>query len=539
MQPDQNNLGRVAIYARFSSDKQSDASIEDQVRRANELVSREGSTSVEIFSDFAISGASLKRPGIQALLKALNDRRFDTVVAESLDRISRDMEDSAHFRKCLARNKVSLRCLDGTDNGKSSALLFAVRAGMSEQYLTDLSDKTSRGLEGVARKGLSTGPLPYGYRSTDKIISIDPERAEVVRRIFSETAKGISRRKIAEGLNAEGVAAPNDVWSVSTVRVVLESTKYTGTWDYGYYGTDNRKHAPRFTTQRPELAIVDPEIFAVVKAQIANSKGKSYAPKARRGHLLSGIAKCALCGNNMISVGGNKNGSIYFGCSGSKRKGQCTNNKCVPIVTLTEGVLAKIRERIDACSDEIDLMVQQALSEWQTMQASAPDDRKRLQAEIAKIEQELTNLIDALAKTGSARIAEKIAKSESRVSELQKQLDDLKAPEPVKLSISDVSKRVRSMIDLVECSDVGEARQQLSNYLNNQTILCEPVEAGVRVSWALILDHGKLETKQCASTHCHESKFTIPCELLVEIEKRTPRKLFRGRRSDHVKINRA
>ena len=89
----------VALYARYSSDNQRDASIEDQLRLCRERADREGWRIVGSYSDRSISGASLIRPGIQALMADAQDRRFDIVLAESLDRISRDQEDIAGIYK--------------------------------------------------------------------------------------------------------------------------------------------------------------------------------------------------------------------------------------------------------------------------------------------------------------------------------------------------------------------------------------------------------------------------------------------------------
>jgi len=86
---------RVALYARCCSDNQRDASIEDQLRQCRERAEREGWTVVETYSDRAISGASMIRPGIQALLADAQMGRFDMVLSEALDRISRDQEDVA------------------------------------------------------------------------------------------------------------------------------------------------------------------------------------------------------------------------------------------------------------------------------------------------------------------------------------------------------------------------------------------------------------------------------------------------------------
>ena len=99
---------RVALYARYSTDLQSDASVEDQLRICRTRAEREGWTVVESYSDRAISGASLIRPGIQALMEDAGRRRFDVVLAEALDRLSRDQEDIAALFKRLRFAGVSI-----------------------------------------------------------------------------------------------------------------------------------------------------------------------------------------------------------------------------------------------------------------------------------------------------------------------------------------------------------------------------------------------------------------------------------------------
>jgi hypothetical protein len=95
-------MTKVAIYARYSSDNQREASIEDQFRLCREYAKRQGWQLVESYSDQAISGASLLRPGIQTLLADAQSKRFNVIPAESLDRISRDQEDIAGVYKRMS-----------------------------------------------------------------------------------------------------------------------------------------------------------------------------------------------------------------------------------------------------------------------------------------------------------------------------------------------------------------------------------------------------------------------------------------------------
>ena len=88
---------RAVIYARYSSDLQSEASIEDQIRLCRERVEQENGSVVDIYADYAISGSSLRnRPNMQALLNAAKDGRFDYVIAEALDRLEMNTQIAIH-----------------------------------------------------------------------------------------------------------------------------------------------------------------------------------------------------------------------------------------------------------------------------------------------------------------------------------------------------------------------------------------------------------------------------------------------------------
>lgn len=150
----------VALYARYSSDNQRDASIEDQLRICRERAEREGWKIVDSYCDRSISGASLIRPGIQALMADAQESRFDIVVSESLDRISRDQEDIAGIYKRFTFVGVRIVTLS---EGDINELHIGLKGTMGALYLKDLADKTRRGLRGRIEDGKSGGGNSYGY----------------------------------------------------------------------------------------------------------------------------------------------------------------------------------------------------------------------------------------------------------------------------------------------------------------------------------------------------------------------------------------
>lgn len=127
----------------------------------HERAEREGWKIVDSYCDRSISGASLIRPGIQALMADAQESRFDIVLSESLDRISRDQENIAGIYKRFTFADVRIVTLS---EGGISELHICLKGTMRALYLKDLADKTRRGLRGCIEEGKSGGGNSYGYR---------------------------------------------------------------------------------------------------------------------------------------------------------------------------------------------------------------------------------------------------------------------------------------------------------------------------------------------------------------------------------------
>ena len=182
---------RATIYARYSSDLQRAASIENQVRLCRERISREGWELVATYTDRASSGANRLRPGYQKLMEDARGRAFEVVVAEALDRLSRDQEDVAALYKRLRFAGVKIVTLA---EGEITDLHVGLKGTMNALYLQDLAAKTHRGLRGRVEAGRSAGGRCYGYDvvqerdDAGELVRgkrrINPEEAAIVGRIF-------------------------------------------------------------------------------------------------------------------------------------------------------------------------------------------------------------------------------------------------------------------------------------------------------------------------------------------------------------------
>ena len=183
-------MTRVALYARYSSDNQREASIEDQLRICREQAKREKWKIVGTYKDAGISGASMiLRPGIQALLQDAQAGQFDIVLAEALDRISRDQADVATFYKHLKFAGVPIVTLS---EGEISELHVGLKGTMNALFLKDLAAKTHRGIRGRVEDGKSGGGLCFGYNVVKQLDARgDPIRGD---REINEAEANVVRR---------------------------------------------------------------------------------------------------------------------------------------------------------------------------------------------------------------------------------------------------------------------------------------------------------------------------------------------------------
>src|SRR4051812_6025110 len=208
---------RAVIYARYSSDKQDERSIDDQIALCRDIAARHGCAVAATFEDREISGTSaINRPGFRRMMQAAADGAFDAIVIEDIDRFARDQADWHTARKRLDFLGVKLF----TALGPVGRLDGSLRALMAEHFVENLIIHTRRGMVGRIKAGLTAGGLTYGYdvvpgESGARVVN--EAEAAIVRRIFAEYVAGDRPMQIIARLNAEHIAPPRGRdWTPST-----------------------------------------------------------------------------------------------------------------------------------------------------------------------------------------------------------------------------------------------------------------------------------------------------------------------------------
>ena len=213
-------MRRTLIYARFSTDLQSEHSVEDQIELCKAYSKKNNLEVVGIYFDKAKSGSDvINRPGLKQLLaKALTDD-IEVILVEAFDRLSRDQGDMLTMHKQFMFHGIMMLSVH---DGEGDTLTLGLRSLVGQLFREDNAKKVRRGLSGRIRAGLSAGGRSYGYRpepgSKGKLLIIDRE-AEIVRRVFKEYVDGVSPRHIVYQLNKEGVPPPRGTrWNASTLN---------------------------------------------------------------------------------------------------------------------------------------------------------------------------------------------------------------------------------------------------------------------------------------------------------------------------------
>lgn len=218
---------RCAIYSRVSSEGQNAQSAADQTAACRRFAAAMGWQATEVYEDRALSGANRFRPAFLRLVEDADSRRFDVVLCEALDRLGRRLSDIADLYDKLTFRGIAIHTMQ---QSPISQMHIGLLGTMSQLFLSDLRHKTHRGLEALARDGRSAGGLCFGYRVSEVAgtasgkaqrgdRAIEPAQAAVVVRIFEQYAAGVSPKRIARMLNAEGIAGPRGGgWSPSAIN---------------------------------------------------------------------------------------------------------------------------------------------------------------------------------------------------------------------------------------------------------------------------------------------------------------------------------
>lgn len=197
----------AVIYARYSSARQRDVSIDDQVAECNRYAKDHGLRIAHVYSDRAISGRTDNRPQFQEMITDSASCVFSKVLVYKLDRFARDRSDSAIYRKKLEKNGVEIVSVtEHIDKGPEGSLVTGIFEAINEYYSRNLSVQVMRGMRGNADRCMTNGLRVFGYKTAiNGCYEPDETEAPLVREMFERYVHGKSATDIATWLSSVGI----------------------------------------------------------------------------------------------------------------------------------------------------------------------------------------------------------------------------------------------------------------------------------------------------------------------------------------------
>lgn len=309
---------KAVIYARYSSHGQQEQSIDGQLRDCYAFAARQGYSIVSEYIDRALTGRNDDRPDFQRMLADAKKKQFKYIIVWKLDRFARNRYDSAVHKAEL--KKCGVRVISATENitdEPEGIMLEGLLESLAEYYSANLSKHVKRGMRECIIAGNYTGGIPpYGFKVENKKLVADEETAPIIRYVFEQYAKGVSKKDIIDELNKRGVISKTGrTLTLNSLQHALRNPKYIG--KYIYDGQE--------VTGGCE-ALISEEVFNAVQKRLDSVKRAPAAGKAHEDYLLQGKAFCGDCGSPLVGESGRgRHGTIYhyYACAKKKKSHTC------------------------------------------------------------------------------------------------------------------------------------------------------------------------------------------------------------------------
>ena len=341
---------RVAAYCRVSTDYEEQASsYQTQIQHYEEVINRKPNWILAgIFADDGISATSTKgREQFNKMIQACLDGKIDMIITKSISRFARNTVDCLNYiRQLKAKNipiyfeKESINTMDA-----KGEVLITIMASLAQQESESLSQNVKLGIQYRFQQGkvMVNANCFLGYdKDEEGHLVINPEQAEIVKRIFREYLEGASCQQIARGLERDGVltARGNTRWHDSAIRRILENEKYMGdallqkTYTVDFLKKKHVKNngdIPQYYVEDDHEAIIPKELFMKVQEEMARRGSQVDCKGRKRGfsskHCFTGLIYCAECGEQFRRIHWNNRGckSVVWRCiTRLDKEGDCS-----------------------------------------------------------------------------------------------------------------------------------------------------------------------------------------------------------------------
>lgn len=410
----------AVVYARYSSHRQGEQSIEGQLAEAKKFADTHGLTIIHEYCDRAMTGRNDNREQFQLMLSDASKHAFDALIVWKTDRIGRNKEEIALNKYHLKKNGVKIYYVaEAIPDTPEGIILEAVIEGMAAYYSEQLSQNIRRGQRASAAKAQCIGGnRPLGYKTgPDKRFVIDPETAPTVNLVFDLYAEGKTIAEIVEILNSKGLRTlRGHPFTHNSLRTILKNEKYIGVYTY--------KDEIRLEGAIPP--IIDEETFYKVQKLLKYNQKLAGHKKFTERYLLTEKLFCGKCGAMMVGVSGTAHTGVrhhYYYCHDQRLK-RCTK-KPVRRDWIEQLVLKHTIALLN--DDELLEFIAESTYQYYLEQNTESAYTESLRQALKDVEKSLSNLIKALeAGIFSEETKQRMDELTAQKAELQGALDAAK-----------------------------------------------------------------------------------------------------------------
>ena len=403
-------MTNAVIYARYSSDRQNEMSIEGQIEECRKYADANGIIVLQEYVDRALTATSDKRPNFLRMIDDSRDRNFEVILVYQFDRFSRNKNDSGYYKKILADNGVKVvSAKEQIADDSSGVITEGLLEVFADYFSKQLSEKVHRGMYQRAEQcKFNGGTMTFGY-AVDKegYYVIDEKTGPVVKEIFKRIADGETARAIGDDLNERGIrTVKGNNFTKNSLQNILRNEKYKGVYTFGDVRIEDGM--PR---------IISDELFEEVQLVIGRNNHRNRP--AKEDYLLTGKLYCGHCGRIMMGTSGTSHTGIIYRYYICKDPDRICDKKNVPKDFIENRVLDICRKSL---SKEIIEAVVNAVIECNKRDQESPEII-RLKSEIKDTEKKIDKLITEIEEgLSSKRIADRLAQREAELESLNKRL---------------------------------------------------------------------------------------------------------------------
>ena len=521
-----HELGTAALYCRLSRDDNMDSesnSIQNQRKILQKAAKDKGYTDTVFFVDDGITGTTMKRPGFQKMLTAIEAGYISAVFVKDLSRLGRNyIEVGKLTEEFFPLHDIRLVAVsDGVDSDEGEDDFTPFKNIMNEYYAKDISKKRRIVNKMKGNAGVPLSPPPYGYiKNPDdpRFWVVEPEAAEVVRRIYRMALEGYGLAEIAARLAADGVVNPTyywrsrgtsrggskstvepTKWGHTTVKKILTLQEYCG--DVINFKSYSKSYKMKKRIENPEEnraiflnvheAIIDRQTWEKVQALQKGTRRKKNTV-TQEPSVFSGLLKCPECGGNLNFHFNQNNHDIKFFSCQNHNSGyrKCSKTHYIRLDFLEQVVLYEVKRLACFASEyENDFIKAMIGRSAKVAENTALRKQRELDALTAR-DRELDMLFERLyednvaGKIDDARFAKMSKRYEQEQGENAKKIKalrlELKKDESKRMDIDDFLETVRRYTDattitkrmvaeLIDHIEVYHAEKQ--DGVNNQRVV--------------------------------------------------------------------